>query len=81
MLKAYGERWYRIWHLFLGWSWRIAAQGTGQGFQVVAHKNLDSFDRKRFMRHADAVSPVRHERDRDRAPAIAVNGNGTAHAE
>jgi cyclopropane fatty-acyl-phospholipid synthase-like methyltransferase len=79
VLQAYGERWYRLWHLFLGWSWRIAAQGTGQGFQVVAHKNLDSFDRKMFIRHADKVSPVRHERDR--APAIAVNGNGAAHAE
>ena len=79
VLQAYGERWYRLWHLFLGWSWRIAAQGTGQGFQVVAHKNLDSFDRKMFIRQADKVSPVRHERDR--APAISVNGNGTAHAE
>ncbi len=79
VLQAYGERWYRLWHLFLGWSWRIAAQGTGQGFQVVAHKNLDSFDRKMFIRSADKVSPVRQERDR--APAIAVNGNGRAHAE
>jgi sphingolipid C9-methyltransferase len=79
VLQAYGERWYRLWHLFLGWSWRIAAQGTGQGFQVVAHKNLDSFDRKIFIRQADKVSPVRHERDR--APAISVNGNGAAHAE
>jgi cyclopropane fatty-acyl-phospholipid synthase-like methyltransferase len=79
VLQAYGERWYRLWHLFLGWSWRIAAQGTGQGFQVVAHKNLDSFDRKMFIRQADKVSPVRHERDR--APAISVNGNGAAHAE
>jgi sphingolipid C9-methyltransferase len=79
VLQAYGERWYRLWHLFLGWSWRIAAQGTGQGFQVVAHKNLDSFDRKMFIRQADKVSPVRHERDR--APVISVNGNGAAHAE
>ena len=79
VLKAYGERWYRLWHLFLGWSWRVAAQGTGQGFQLVAHKNLDTFDRKMFIRHADKVSPVRHERDR--APAIAVKGNGAAHAE
>jgi cyclopropane fatty-acyl-phospholipid synthase-like methyltransferase len=79
VLQAYGERWYRLWHLFLGWSWRIAAQGTGQGFQLVAHKNIDAFDRKMFIRHADKVSPVRHERDR--APAIAVNGNGRAHAE
>jgi sphingolipid C9-methyltransferase len=79
VLQAYGERWYRLWHLFLGWSWRIAAQGTGQGFQVVAHKNLDGFDRKMFIGQADKVSPVRHERDR--APAISVNGNGAAHAE
>ncbi len=79
VLQAYGERWYRLWHLFLGWSWRVAAQGTGQGFQVVAHKNLDSFDRKMFIRQADKVSPVRQERDR--APAIAVNGNGAAHVE
>jgi sphingolipid C9-methyltransferase len=79
VLQAYGERWYRLWHLFLGWSWRIAAQGTGQGFQVVAHKNIDDFDRKMFIRHADKVSPVRQERDR--APAIAINGNGRAHAD
>ncbi len=81
VLKAYGERWYRLWHLFLGWSWRIAAQGTGQGYQVVAHKNLDTFDRKMFMRHAGSVSPVRTERDRERAPVVNVKGNGTAHAE
>jgi cyclopropane fatty-acyl-phospholipid synthase-like methyltransferase len=78
VLKAYGERWFRLWHLFLGWSWRIAAQGTGQGFQLVAHKNIDKFDRKMFTRRATAVSPVRHERD-GRVPAVAVNGNGAAH--
>jgi sphingolipid C9-methyltransferase len=78
VLKAYGERWFRLWHLFLGWSWRIAAQGTGQGFQLVAHKNIEKFDRKMFTRRATAVSPVRHERD-TRVPAIAVNGNGAAH--
>ena len=84
ILKAYGERWYRLFHLFLAWSWRIAAQGTGQGFQVVAHKNLDTFDRKVFIRHAGASSPVRQERDRDRAQVLAngaTNGNGIAHAE
>jgi cyclopropane fatty-acyl-phospholipid synthase-like methyltransferase len=79
VLRAYGERWYRLWHLFLGWSWRIAAQGTGQGFQLVAHKNLDSFDRKVFIRRAAASSPVRFERDR--APGLSVNGNGAAHAD
>ena len=46
ILESYGERWYRLWNLFLAWSWRIAAQGSSACFQVVAHKNLDTFDRR-----------------------------------
>ena len=49
ILKTYGERWYRLWHLFLAWSWRVALQGNAACFQIVAHKNLDAFDRKRFL--------------------------------
>ena len=49
ILKTYGERWYRIWHLFLGWSVRIGLQGNAACFQVVAHKNLDHFDRSVFI--------------------------------
>ena len=49
VLKTYGERWYRLWHLFLAWSWRIGAQGNAACFQIVAHKNLDAVDRKVFM--------------------------------
>jgi cyclopropane fatty-acyl-phospholipid synthase-like methyltransferase len=49
VLRTYGERWYRLWHLFLGWSWRIALQGNAACFQIVCNKNLDSFDRKRFL--------------------------------
>lgn len=43
--STYGERWFRLWNLFLGWSWRVALQGTSECFQAVVHKNLDSFDR------------------------------------
>jgi cyclopropane fatty-acyl-phospholipid synthase-like methyltransferase len=49
--RAYGERWYRLFHFFLAWSWRIGEQGTAACFQVVAHKNLDRFDRRRFIQH------------------------------
>jgi cyclopropane fatty-acyl-phospholipid synthase-like methyltransferase len=49
VLEAYGERWYRLWHLFLGWSWRIGAQGNSACYQVVAHKNLDRFNRRVFI--------------------------------
>ncbi|HEY3493267.1 MAG TPA: cyclopropane-fatty-acyl-phospholipid synthase family protein [Polyangiaceae bacterium] len=52
--ERYGERWYRLWHLFLAWSWRIGAQGNSECFQVVAHKNLDHFDRTVFLERASA---------------------------
>jgi cyclopropane fatty-acyl-phospholipid synthase-like methyltransferase len=45
MIKAYGERWYRIWHVFLAWATTIAGQGTAACFQVVSNKNLNEFDR------------------------------------
>jgi len=79
VLNSYGERWYRLWHLFLAWSWRIAVQGTGQCFQIVAHKNIDSFDRKIFIGRSFDGSRIGAERERERAPVAAQNG--TAHAE
>jgi len=45
VVGAYGERWFRLWDVFLAWSWRIALQGTSACYQVLAHKNLDAFDR------------------------------------
>jgi cyclopropane fatty-acyl-phospholipid synthase-like methyltransferase len=50
--QSYGERWFRLWNFFLAWSWRIGAQGNSECFQVVAHKNLDDFDRKIFLPRA-----------------------------
>ncbi|AKU99120.1 Cyclopropane-fatty-acyl-phospholipid synthase [Labilithrix luteola] len=55
VLGRYGERWYRLWNLFLAWSWRIAAQGTSACFQIVAHKNLDGFDRRRMALPVEAA--------------------------
>jgi cyclopropane fatty-acyl-phospholipid synthase-like methyltransferase len=52
VLKAYGERWYRLWNFFLAWSWRIGLQGTSACHQVIAHKNLDAFDRTFTVRRA-----------------------------
>jgi sphingolipid C9-methyltransferase len=58
--ERYGERWYRLWHLFLAWSWRIGAQGNSECFQVVLHKNLDDFDRTVFIpRAATSLLPAR----------------------
>ncbi len=74
VLASYGERWFRLWHLFLAWSWRIGAQGNAACFQVVAHKNLDHFNRKVFIGRS-TLAQVRPEKER------LVAKNGTAHAE
>jgi cyclopropane fatty-acyl-phospholipid synthase-like methyltransferase len=49
IVKAYGERWFRIWHFFLAWSSIIATQGNAACFQVVLNKNLDKYDRTRWV--------------------------------
>ena len=46
---AYGDRWFRIWHLFLAWSTIIGEQGNAGCFQVVLNKNIDGFDRSRWI--------------------------------
>lgn len=49
VIEKYGERWFRIWHFFLAWSVIIAEQGNAACFQVVLNKNLDTFDRSRWV--------------------------------
>ncbi len=49
VIAAYGERWFRIWHFFLAWSTIIAEQGNAACFQVVLNKNLDHYDRTRWV--------------------------------
>jgi cyclopropane fatty-acyl-phospholipid synthase-like methyltransferase len=49
VIAAYGERWYRLWHLFLAWSSFTGEEGRGDCLQIVAHKSRPSFDRSRFV--------------------------------
>jgi cyclopropane fatty-acyl-phospholipid synthase-like methyltransferase len=76
ILQSYGERWFRLWHLFLAWSWRIGAQGNSECFQVVAHKNLDHFNRKVFIGKS-SFAQLKATDDK----GVRVSTNGTAHAE
>ncbi|MEZ4229469.1 MAG: class I SAM-dependent methyltransferase [Polyangiaceae bacterium] len=55
VIAAYGERWFRIWHMFLAWSVIIAEQGNAACFQVVLNKNLDHYDRSRWVREKAAI--------------------------
>ncbi len=49
ILKTYGEWWYRIWRVFLYWSVIVARQGSSTCWSIVAHKNLNSVDRNRYI--------------------------------
>jgi cyclopropane fatty-acyl-phospholipid synthase-like methyltransferase len=55
IVAAYGERWFRIWHFFLVWSVIIAEQGNAACFQLVMHKNLDHYDRTRWVMNRSVV--------------------------
>lgn len=45
----YGQRLYRIWEIFLAWSTIVARQGNSTCFQIVCHKNLNGYNRQRFV--------------------------------
>ena len=41
----YGQRWYRIWELFLAWSTIASRQGSATCYQMVVVKNLNATHR------------------------------------
>jgi sphingolipid C9-methyltransferase len=45
IIAAYGQRWYRLWYFFLHWSALIGEQGSAFTYQLIMHKNNESFDR------------------------------------
>ena len=45
VVKAYGERWYRLWHFFLHWAALTGERGGAFTYQVTLHKNHDRFPR------------------------------------
>jgi sphingolipid C9-methyltransferase len=55
VIASYGERWFRIWHMFLAWSSSIATQGNAACFQLVLNKNLDAYDRTRWVKRGARV--------------------------
>jgi cyclopropane fatty-acyl-phospholipid synthase-like methyltransferase len=72
ILAAYGERWFRLWHMFLGWSVLIAEQGRSTCFQIVANKNLPSFNRHRWI--GEKVALAEFTPRPQAVPPMAANG-------
>ncbi len=61
VVSTHGERWFRIWNFFLAWSILIAEEGNAGCYQAVLHKNLDTFNRKRWMHqtaHSASAPPA-----------------------
>jgi sphingolipid C9-methyltransferase len=73
VVAGYGERWYRIWRFFLAWSTIIGEQGNAACFQVVLNKNLDGYDRTRWIKKQSAILG-------DRLPKSAFEPRPVAHA-
>ena len=46
--SKYGLRWFRKWEIFLAWSTIIAGQGSATCYQLTCHKNLNTFNRRKF---------------------------------
>ncbi|MDX2002493.1 MAG: cyclopropane-fatty-acyl-phospholipid synthase family protein [Chitinophagales bacterium] len=49
VLEKYGEYTFRMYQIFLGWSVEIARQGSSSAYQIVCHKNLNNYNRERFV--------------------------------
>jgi len=49
VIQNYGERWFRLWSLFLAWSVVASGQGSATCYQIVLHKNTSTFNRARFI--------------------------------
>jgi cyclopropane fatty-acyl-phospholipid synthase-like methyltransferase len=49
VVKAYGERWYRLWYFFLHWSALIGEQGSAFNYHLMLNKNHDSYNRKKLF--------------------------------
>jgi cyclopropane fatty-acyl-phospholipid synthase-like methyltransferase len=69
IMEHYGQRWFRMWQLFLRWSVDIAKAGSSTCWSITAHKNLDNTDRDRYIKDTntglrmDLTKPITFERE------------------
>nr|GAT59700.1 sphingolipid C9-methyltransferase [Mycena chlorophos] len=45
VVEKYGERWFKIWAVFLAWATICSRQGSASVFQITMHKNLNAYHR------------------------------------
>lgn len=49
VVKKYGDVWFRKWRWFLAWAVVASEQGSATCWQIAAHKNTSTWDRKRLI--------------------------------
>lgn len=49
VIAKYGEKTFRMYQIFLGWSVRIAEIGGSSAYQIVCHKNINTVKRTRYI--------------------------------
>jgi hypothetical protein len=42
VVAKYGQRWFRMWKMFLGWSAIIGGQGSSTVFMITMAKNVEN---------------------------------------
>jgi len=68
IMEHYGQKWFRVWQLFLRWSVDIAAFGSSTCWSITAHKNLDKTNRDKYIGpdtglRMDLTKPIPFERE------------------
>ena len=62
IVEKYGERWYRMWMIFLSWSVLIAGQGSSTLFMVTMSKNTKNDKSTVSPQESESVPYSRQDR-------------------
>jgi len=62
IVEKYGQRWFRLWSMFLGWSVMIGGQGSSTVFMITLTKNIKNDKRTVSLDEAQSVPFGRADR-------------------
>jgi hypothetical protein len=71
VVQSYGERWFRLWEIFLAWSVVVSERGGSTAFQLVCNKNKSSVRPQALDRRARPAGQSPEELTDVSAPAEA----------
>ncbi len=71
IMAKYGLETFRMYQIFLGWSVEIARQGSSTAYQIVCNKNVDNYNRERFVGATQFGELSNFKKNANTAPAFA----------